>query len=869
MSSAEGAVSYPSRRGVIEGTAVWEFIARYTPKQGWDTVAILAAALGVVVWTVKAADWVDTPGMLALIVAAALAGLGLAKVRMAWPLTLLAGLAIGFLILVWQAAALTASQPLLDRLREAWARLGDWWEAAVTGGISTDLLPFTLILLTMAWLLGFLSAFFLFRFGNVWPALVLTAVAIFTNLSFLPEYFTTRLLFFDVRIDVIFILFMFLAMLLMARISLLQRQDEWKSAGISYSATSVGLAARATAGLSLVILLAAMIVPMRVVVASVAVDLWNLGRSPVSGLEDEFARLFSGIVSRKNLSGRFFGRTLPFQGKISLGGDIVMWANSERPTYWLSRTYSEYTSEGWIAGMTRSQDVVPDVAPPPPQESLQRVPMLQNIQLLFDSDDLLTGGNVEWISRDAEVQILLPLSFDISMRSASRDWILPEEIQGLAKEMRDTVGLSASRFVESDIARMLPEDLRLVEIVREGGGRLGEVTLARKPPTVPDVVSWKFAERFDANDSYAVRTLVSDATNFDLLSAGPNYSGFIKDHYLQLPQSVPGRIGELAADLTADAETPVEKALAIQKYLRSEEYVYSQDIEKPPEGQDGVDYFLFETKTGYSDYFASAMAVMLRTVGVPARLAAGYAPGETENLEGRRAVRDSDSHGWVQVYFPAHGWMDFEPTAKWPVTGRGSLEAPGRQDASEVPSLEDFASSGAQDNQMSIECLEAEMRGDFFLMLEECGEIGAPEPEVAASGAAPPPPTESSLPGFLLPLAIVLAAVGALWLTAVYIWRRDLANATVAEATYTKLSRFGTFAGIKRQPHETPYDYAFALGNAVPAVAIGAMGIADVFSAGRYGRQDTSDEVTEELTAAWKGIRGTLLGRAFRRLIPL
>ena len=869
MSSAEAAVSYSAQGEAIEGKALREFVARYTPSQGWDTVAILAAALAVVVWTVKAADWVDTPGMLALIVAASLAGLGLAKVRIAWPLSFLAGMAIGFLILLWQGAALTASQPVPDRLREVWTRLDDWWEAAVTGGISTDLLPLTLILLTLAWLLGFLSSYFLFRFGNVWVALVLTGVAIFTNLSFLPKDFTTRLLFMDVRVDVIFILFMFLAMLLVARISLLQRQDKWKLTRVSYTATSVGLVARATAGLSIVILVVAMIVPLRVYVSSAAVDAWNLGRTPVAGLEDEFARLFSGIASRKDLSGRFFGRTLPFQGKISFGGDIVMWANSDLATYWLSRTYSEYTSQGWIAGRTRSQDVVTDVAPPPPQESLQRVPMLQNIQLLFNSDDLLTGGNLEWISRNAEANILLPLSFEINMRSAARDWMLPVEVQELAKELRNTVGLSSSRFVESEIARLLPEDLRLLEIAREGGGRLSEVTLERKPPTIPDVVSWKFADRFDANDSYAVRTLVSTATNFDLLGAGSTYSGFIKDHYLQLPPSLPARVGELAAELTKDTETPIEKALAIQGHLRGDEYVYSQDIEKPPAGQDGVDHFLFETKTGYSDYFASAMTVMLRTVGVPARMAAGYAPGEAANLEGRRAVRDSDSHGWVQAYFPGHGWMDFEPTAKWPVSGRGSLEGPADGDNLNLPDIRGLPVPGAESDTLSIECLEAEMRGDFFLMLEECGDLGAPEPEETVLGAQAAPAIDGSLPGFLLPLGVVLALIAAAWLTAAFIWRRGLANVTVAEATYTKLSRFGTFAGIKRQPHETPHEYAFTLGNTVPAAATGAMGIAGVFAAGRYGKRDLSDDETEELATAWKGIRGTLLGRAFRRLWPL
>ena len=129
--------------------------------------------------------------------------------------------------------------------------------------------------------------------------------------------------------------------------------------------------------------------------------------------------------------------------------------------------------------------------------------------------------------------------------------------------------------------------------------------------------------------------------------------------------------------MTRNAATPVEKALAIKDYLRADgNFTYSQDIEKPPRGSDGVDHFLFDTKEGYSDYFASAMTVLLRSVGVPARLAAGYSAGDLEDGASRRAVMDSDSHGWSQVYFPDFGWIDFEPTPNWPESDLLGGESP-------------------------------------------------------------------------------------------------------------------------------------------------------------------------------------------------
>ena len=135
-------------------------------------------------------------------------------------------------------------------------------------------------------------------------------------------------------------------------------------------------------------------------------------------------------------------------------------------------------------------------------------------------------------------------------------------------------------------------------------------------------------------------------------------------------RALPQRVRDLAESVTQGAETPLDKAQAIQEYLRGPDFTYSQEIEAPPVDADGVDHFLFDTQTGYSDYFASSMAVMLRAVGVPSRLAAGYAPGEYHEESGLRLIRDSDSHGWVQVYFPEYGWIDFEPTPAWPVHGR-------------------------------------------------------------------------------------------------------------------------------------------------------------------------------------------------------
>jgi len=143
------------------------------------------------------------------------------------------------------------------------------------------------------------------------------------------------------------------------------------------------------------------------------------------------------------------------------------------------------------------------------------------------------------------------------------------------------------------------------------------------------------------------------------------YPADISGAYLQLPESLPRSVRSLAEQVSAGAATPYAKAVAIEQYLRSN-YTYSLDKPtKPSRNEDFVSHFLFVDQNGYCDHFSTAMAVMLRSVGVPARWVKGFAPGDLMDTEdGMKAitVRNQDAHSWVEVYFPAAGWVPFEPT---------------------------------------------------------------------------------------------------------------------------------------------------------------------------------------------------------------
>ncbi len=128
--------------------------------------------------------------------------------------------------------------------------------------------------------------------------------------------------------------------------------------------------------------------------------------------------------------------------------------------------------------------------------------------------------------------------------------------------------------------------------------------------------------------------------------------------YLQLPDLDP-RIPQLSRQVTEKAANSYDRARAIEDYLRSD-FAYTLDM--PFTGDDPLAGFLFVQKRGHCEYFASAMTIMLRTLGIPSRIVNGFLPGEYNDISGMYVVRASDAHSWVEAYFPSAGWVTFDPT---------------------------------------------------------------------------------------------------------------------------------------------------------------------------------------------------------------
>jgi hypothetical protein len=193
---------------------------------------------------------------------------------------------------------------------------------------------------------------------------------------------------------------------------------------------------------------------------------------------------------------------------------------------------------------------------------------------------------------------------------------------------------------------------------------------ANQPASIGPEVDW---HAVGVDDSLLVSgdvmdyTVISFATNLTIAQmeqAGTDYPLDIRAAYLQLPDSLPERVRTLAKQAAGSGST-YARAMRLQDYLR-ENFKYDLYVKIPAPGVDVVDNFLFNSQTGFCSHFASAMTVMLRTVGIPARVVSGYAMGTYSDQQGLYLVAGSDSHAWVEVYFPGYGWVEFEPTPIFP-----------------------------------------------------------------------------------------------------------------------------------------------------------------------------------------------------------
>ena len=342
----------------------------------------------------------------------------------------------------------------------------------------------------------------------------------------------------------------------------------------------------------------------------------------------------------------------------------------------------------------------------------------------------------------------------------------------------------------------------------------------------------------EADARYVVISQVSHADATSLRQAVTDYPDWVTQTYLQLPVSLPDRVRLLAEEITAEADNPYDRAVALEQYVR-QNLTYDLNPPEWPEERDYADFLLFDSRRGYCNGYATALAVLARSVGIPARLAAGYGEGEYDAERGVFRIRKKNAHTWVEIYFPGYGWIEFEPTVSEPPLIRPERAEVASEESVPPgagpgdwggPEEEGYLEPGSDEaSELDIEPLSARRRALVWL-----GAVG---------------------------LALVAVILGGWW--AAENW--GLRKLPAVEQVYARLLRFGRWLGRPLRISDTPFEWERGISAIVPE-ARGPIGrIVDLYVHARFARGAPADP---EARAAWKQARPALWRSWLKRILP-
>ena len=404
-----------------------------------------------------------------------------------------------------------------------------------------------------------------------------------------------------------------------------------------------------------------------------------------------------------------------------------------------------------------------------------------------------------------------------------------------------------------------------------------QANLAYAPDGSVDLSALHATPYVNAGEAYAARSSLSTATVAQLREAGTDYPDWVSERYLQLPPTVTPRTQALAREIAADLDNPYDIATAVTDYLRANiEYV--ETVGSPPEGQEPLDYFLFDSHQGFCNYYASAEIVLLRSLGIPSRLAAGLAQGTQQGQSGVYVVLERDAHTWPEVYFPGLGWVEFEPTASQPPLSRPEDEEPSQPGAGEESAASD---EGDEESR--------EERDRFEDRLEELLAMGE------ESSAAPSTVQQlKRTANWALPLALGLVVAALAWragrrrglpalpvLLEKGLQRYDLkppsflhwwaiwATQTPVARAYLALNQALVRLGAPPDPSETPSERAADLARLLPTASVPAQRLLAEYHAEVYGPQAGDVQAARQAGRAisvlsWRTVIGASVERLLR-----
>ncbi|OQY44335.1 MAG: hypothetical protein B6242_12980 [Anaerolineaceae bacterium 4572_78] len=595
-----------------------------------------------------------------------------------------------------------------------------------------------------------------------------------------------------------FIIFLIVASLVIIRFNLLDNESRWRAEQVYYRSDIIFDFMRDGLIVSIIIIGIAWYLPGISQVTTIRL----LGKFDRQWrkVQTEWNRMFASLNYR-NPNDQLvenFGQSLTLSGARYLTPELVMTVFSDEGRYWRAAAYDKYDGDVWSS---TNDKVIP-----------------------FERND--TPASV------ATYKSRIPVTQTYSF-SKDGAYVLP----ALASPV------FVNREALADVSIITPHELNISPINYWTG---------RVPPFIEEITFIESDLRLKANEPYQIISHYSTASVDELRSDSNMYPFWIIRRYLEMPDTTTQRVRSLALEITNNETNAYDKATKIEQYLR-QEITYNDAIYAPPPNRDKVDYILFELKEAYCDYYATAMIVMLRSVGVPSRLAAGYAQGERQALENQKQiyfVQSDDAHSWVEVFFPSYGWIEFEPTASELRINRQTSVLQGTGDNKQnIPDggIEDEDPFDRMDDARDVELPPGSaepIAGTGFITLPIIGQISL----------------ATIIFGFLF-IGLFAAFIG------IGIWQLQTMSQSQnvkieadtllrVDEVYHTLVKLARWLGVKKLPSQTPYEHAEDLNQTMPAIKLQVNTITNAFVHHMFsGRTDIANDTKVNVAQSWSEIK--------------
>lgn len=862
----------PSQYAAIPTQEPVDWTYRWFP-EGLLVPILLIAFVGIATFSVQYAGWTSLVIPLGVTgVAACVFGMLVAKASISEMFahmgSFLGGVLFTFGMLVLAADSL--GEGWRERLQPLGMILVDWYLGRRSTTDFHDLL-ISMLMGLIIWLIGYLSAWTLIRRGWLMASLFLPGLLFLVNLGYAPETHPSLLA-----------IMVAIAIPLGARFYLYQRQQMWTRNGMR---SPLHLTTR-------------MVVITTVIGLLITTASWNApaswSQASFQPLMKEVSNQFTATQKRaerwldQNGNGRKdvgnTGSYTAFDDAFSVGGplnltdqeEVLVTTDLEQAPYLTAHHYDLYTGRGWASGVHEKfqrsgpdgQRFSPELLFHPEQSvalseeiTEDRVPMSMHVTPLVNSSGvLLTPDTYESASIPAVVRMSWEqLDNKPFALSAEVLTTLPPDIQRISShllraDLSGREGEGGTQAVDPDAQARIEDE---VEVLRkraitvrwetDGAGNVTMLYVSGQLPVYDDVeaIFPRNEQDASAGDSYSVTGLSSVAMARDLESAGTEYPDWVEDRYLQLGESVTPETIDLALTITESAATPYEQAELVRDWLRAN-IVYDERVAAPPEGEDVVDYVLFDNRRGYCEHYSSAMTVMMRALGVPARTVVGYYPGEFDAGRDGYLYRQLNAHAWTEVFFPGYGWIPFEPTANRPVsdfeqTGETEQAVPEPTAQVEEPTVVPQATPPASTAVVDRPAFESP--GPQMIVRDE----------------------EGGIPGWVVPAVVGGASLvvvgGGLW----FAWNWRLRGLAPSAALYRKLVRVGRIGGVKATSSTTPREYANTFNRSLPAAGPAARRIVQVYEMDEFGLEEAGEGRLAEARSAWRRVRSVIPRILLRR----